>query len=116
MFDLGDIQKMAAGYGLKLPDINDLTNMAKTMGVQPMVDSVVGKMDFLNIDPTAYITKQVEGALGLQIPPGAGPEVKEQLILQMLIKASAQIPLELLDPLEPYNKQIDAALASKSIA
>lgn len=102
-----------AGNMVPLPDVNKLKEMAGSM--TPSVDSLVDKF-MPKFDPVAYVKGLVEQQIGFTIDPNAGPESKELVTLQILIRASAEIPLDALDPLKPYNMQADMAIAGKSIA
>lgn len=95
------------------PDVKKLKEMAGNM--IPSVDSLVDQF-MPKFDPVAYVKGMVEEKIGFSIDPNAGPEGKELVTFQILIRASAEIPLDALDPLKPYNAQADLAIAGKLIA
>lgn len=114
-----DIEKLKGMLPkIEIPDVEELKKKAAGMVdiealVKSTVDPILNKLEF---DPKEFVTKKVEELLGFKIDAKADPATKELVIFQMMIKASAQIPLKSLDPMALYNTQIDAAIAGKLIA
>lgn len=53
--------------------------------------------------------------IGFELSTDAGPKQKEITMLQIIIRASAEIPLSMLDPLAPMKAQAAAGKASKML-
>lgn len=60
-----------------------------------------------------YVQGKITEMIGFEVATDAGPKQKEITMLQIIIRASAEIPLSMLDPLAPMKAQVAAGKAGK---